>query len=70
MLSKPDLILFSSKASLRYDLSFTGVEVDIRGTSILKGVNGYAAQGQVLAVLGPSGKLETPAIYILPYITV
>ncbi len=38
-------------------MSFAGVKVDIRDTPILHGVSGYAAQGQVLAILGPSGKL-------------
>ena len=41
-------------------LSFTDLGVKINDRQILQNVSGKVHPGEMLAVMGPSGKLETP----------
>jgi len=43
------------------DLIFTEVKVIIKGKEILQGVSGSAQPGQLVAIMGPSGKCH--AVY-------
>ena len=54
--------MFSSQ---EYDLFFSGLKVDIKGFSVLKGVDGHASQGRVLAIMGPSGCGKTTLLNTL-----
>ena len=39
------------------DLVFRDIEVSIKGELILKKLSGIAEKGEMLAIMGPSGKL-------------
>ena len=45
-----------------YDLTFRNLSVTINKRQILKDISGLAKQGEMLAVMGPSGK--TAQIYM------
>ncbi len=48
-----------------YDLTFSGLKVDIKGCPVLKGVCGHAVQGRILGIMGPSGCGKTTLLNTL-----
>ena len=50
------LNIFHVFRSGRFDLEFKDITVTIGNATVLQGVGGYAREGELLAILGASGK--------------